>query len=133
MTEEKGGERFIGLLRLPHRLKDAWYSGWSAVWGLGRFLWTIWLRLSLESELKIMMITYLVVHLHSDFPVVTCRSEHTWIRRVPSNSVDAARGMAFESFDQRSVLFVPYIDFGICRQISISYLHWLRCVYLHCH
>lgn len=59
------------------------------------------------------MIMYLAVHLHPDFSIVTCRSEHTWICRVPCNSVDAARGVAFESFDQGSILFVPYVDFGV--------------------
>ena len=44
-------------------------------------------------------IVFAVAHLHSHFSIVTCRSEHTRICRIPSNSVNAARGVTFESFN----------------------------------
>ena len=49
------------------------------------------------------------VDLHSDILIVTSRGKHTWVRRIPSNSVDAAGGMSFEGFDKRAILLVPDI------------------------
>ena len=53
-------------------------------------------------------------YLHPDFPIVTRRSEHTWICGIPRDCAAASLLMAFQLLNQLIILFVPDIDIALC-------------------
>lgn len=52
-------------------------------------------------------------YVHSNFPIIARRREHSWILGIPRHGIDATTGMALESIDERAVSFVPDVDFRV--------------------
>lgn len=59
---------------------------------------------------------------HSNFSVIACRSEHARICRIPRHSIDTPAIVARESLDERAILLLPYVDFGIYNEDGNEYL-----------
>ena len=116
-----------GFVRVPWSYRDCFSFGC-----LARFLGTIWCfyrqkmsphkkekdngRLVCQREVKA------EGSLHSNSLVVTGRSEHGWIYRIPCHGVHTPFRVSLEGFNQYAVFFVPYVHFRIWIEIWSQYL-----------